>query len=168
MLCVFHYNLKIGQKILHASQGFCEDWMTQCMWTIISVRSGGYPRLSASQTQEMESPWQKNHFHQGAVCREEILAPPRKLVVRAVWTWNKLSHGVKSSLVVKACKERLGQLQRRLLHEGLEPEGLLGTVPLWCDSARAKLYITGLCKGGTQFRGRGKAGGEARCQPSPQ
>lgn len=33
--------------------------------------------------QTLESPWQKSHFQEGAVCREEILALPRELVIRA-------------------------------------------------------------------------------------
>lgn len=52
--------------------------------------------------------------------------------------WSRPPHGVVVSLLVEACTERTGKPQRRL-HEGVEPGGLLGSVPLWCDSAQPKV-----------------------------
>ena len=52
--------------------------------------------------------------------------------------WNGLSYGVLSSPLVEACKESLGKLQMRLLHEArVGPEGFLGSVPLCCDPVQA-------------------------------
>lgn len=42
---------------------------------------------------------------------------------------SKLPHGARSSLLVEACKERRGKLQRKFLRERLEPEGLLDSAP---------------------------------------
>lgn len=42
---------------------------------------------------------------------------------------------------MEACKERLGKLERRLLHEAVaEAESLLGFVPLSCDPVQSS-YI---------------------------
>lgn len=45
-------------------------------------RVPGVGGMGAFQT--LENPWQESHFQEGAVCREEILALPGELVIRAV------------------------------------------------------------------------------------
>lgn len=67
------------------SRAFLHEMLRVGFWGAFLEPCTGVPGVCGmGGFQTLESPWQKSHFQEGAVCREEILALPRELVIRAV------------------------------------------------------------------------------------